>query len=84
MAPLTDKGVIKWARFSIETCDGSPVAYVISSPIIVGYHKRLWSHSVTEREIHESLWTEWKYNLTYISYKQNNVIIIDNKWVFYL
>lgn len=50
MAPLTDKGVIKRARFSIETCDGSPVAYVISSPIIVGYHKRLWSHRVTERE----------------------------------
>ena len=51
MAPLTDKGVIKLARFSIETCDGSPVAYVISSSIIVGYHKRLWPHSVTEREI---------------------------------
>lgn len=58
MAPLTDKGVIKRARFSIETCDGSPVAYVISSPIIVGYHKRLWSHRVTEREIHESLWEQ--------------------------
>lgn len=61
MAPLTDKGVIKLARFSIETCDASPVAYVISSSVIVG----LWPHSMTEREIHESLW-EQSENISYL------------------
>lgn len=73
MAPLTDKGVIKLARFSIETCDGSPVAYVISSSIIVGYHKRLWPHSVTEREIHESLWEQSENTILPISLTSKTV-----------
>lgn len=48
--PIDKQGVIKLTRLSIEACDGSPVAYVISSSIIVGYHKRLWPLSVTDRE----------------------------------